>query len=171
LDALRRLESKGAVTGTGPYRVWVPGRSGGELDRWLVGYTDVVRPKLRRAVWRVPEESSDAREEKLRRILADRVLWRWGGVTAAWRLTRHYRSNRTVIHVENPPADLRKGLRALPDEDGQLLLLGFPGPFGVTGATPDTVHPLLAYSELLADDDERAREAAQDLFENYVHLP
>lgn len=31
-----------------------------------------------------------------------------------------------------------------------------------------TVHPLLAYSELLMDEDERAREAAADLFDAVI---
>ena len=38
----------------------------------------------------------------------------------------------------------------------------------MVGPTPDTAHPLLVYSELLADGSERSREAAELLAKKYA---
>lgn len=84
------------------------------------------------------------------------------------RLTKHYRGEETVLHVEDPPADLARRLRALRAQDGPLTILRAPGKIGFEGALPRTVHPLLAFTELLATGKERAREAAQEIRERYL---
>jgi hypothetical protein len=75
-----------------------------------------------------------------------------------------------VLHIEVPPADLAKRLRALPAQDGPLTILRAAGKIGFEGILPKTVHPLLVFTELLATGKERAREAAQEIRERYLEL-
>src|SRR5262245_1723517 len=96
-----------------------------------------------------------------------RVDWRWGGGAAAQRLTRYYRGEKTVVHVAEAPLDLPKLLRAAPDRNGPLTILRVPGPVALKGATAHTVHPLLVYSELLADGSERAIDASERIAERF----
>jgi len=93
---------------------------------------------------------------------------RWGGCAAGYRLTHHYRGERMVLHLEAVTPTLRRTLRAVPDAHGPLVILGIPGPAALAGATPDTVHPLLVYAEMLAEHSDRAREAAGEVADQYL---
>lgn len=93
--------------------------------------------------------------------------FRWGGCTAGFRLTKHFRGDRTTVHVHSTPGDLRQPLRALADPAGNLVLMKA---FGAINwhAGQETVHPLLVYSEMLREGSERAREAAQEVFDEFI---
>ncbi len=171
VDMLARIDEEGWVAGKGRTRTWIPGRSRRALDRWLAGYMDLLRPRLRLGSWRTPEEDVDAREKRLAGLLGRPSTWKWGGGSAGWRLDPHRRSPVTVVHVDQVPPDLVRALRAVPDPAGHLLLLRFPGPAAHEGATSDTAHPLLVYAEMLAEGGERTEEAARRIFERQVRIP
>jgi len=170
-DMRRRLAHDGWI-GEGPSGfTWLRSRLG-LLERWLTGYADIVRPGLLHGVYRTRSaEPADVEGDILDALGSPQEgCWRWGGVTAAFRLTGHYRGLRTVIHVENPQPDLPRGIGALPDFHGNLVILRFPGPLSCDGVTPDTPHPLLVYSEATTEADERSREAAAVVLERFVAL-
>jgi hypothetical protein len=137
-------------------------------DRWLAGYAALVRPRLLVGRYRTADADPGALERRIETMLGDTIPWAWGGGAAAFRLTGHYRGAETTLHVPDPPADLAERLRALPAADGPLVLLRPPGPLALTGPAPHTAHPLLVYTELLADGGDRAREAAQRIEERYL---
>lgn len=107
-------------------------------------------------------------EAAIVRALTNRCEVRFGGTAGAFRLVGHYRGDRTLVHVANVPADLVSLLRAMPSQEGQLLLLYTPGPAALRGPVPDAAHPLLVYAELLADRDPRAVEAAKLVHDRYL---
>jgi hypothetical protein len=148
--------------------VWTPDGVRRAMDMWLAGYVTAVRPKLRVGTYRTEDADPSALEARVAPILDRTCTWRWGGGAAAHRLTKYYRGDRTVVHVANPPPNLVKHLRAVPDPAGPLIVLRSPGPAGLRGKTPDTAHPLLVYTELLADGSERARDAAKQLADRYA---
>ena len=84
------------------------------------------------------------------------------------RLTAHYHGPQTVLHVDALPADLLKVLKAIPDRNGPLEVLGLPGPLALRGMSEDTIHPLLVYAELLREQNDRAREAAYEILERWL---
>ncbi len=177
---LRRLEEDGILLRSqAATRLLGPDQL---LDRWLTGYADVLRPRLFLGAFRTQEAEPADLERRLRSELErptgedrgpregpfaaepDRVVrWAWGGATAAYRLTGHYRARQLVLHLEHLTAGLTRALRLVPAREGQLLILGVPGPLAFQGAVPHTVHPVLVYSELLASLDERAHEAAAEI--------
>ena len=167
-DMRQRLLEEGYIfKSTKGYR-WVERRRDDALNLWLRGYQATVRPSL---VWGTFRTKSNPGE------LEDRIAstfpsigigdYRWGGTTAAYRFTGHYRGPKTTVHVHSAPADLGQRLRGLPDPNGNLIVMDS---FGTINWPPDTdtVHPLLVYSEMLRDGDERAREAAEGLFEKHI---
>ena len=137
-------------------------------DRWLAGYATTVRPRLLMGRFHTNDPGPEAREERIERELGETTTWAWGGGAAAMRLTGHYHGPHTILHLEHPLPNVGKRLKAIPARDGPLIILGVPGRIAFEGAKPRTVHPLLVYTELLATGDERAREAAQEVWNRYL---
>jgi hypothetical protein len=185
---LKRLEEEGLIGQTETNTFLVKPRE--LLDRWLTGYLDVLRPKLLAGYYRAADRDPLALEQRIEQALAGPRLapdaikpheeriegggitkWAWGGATAAFRLTGHYRGEQTVLHMDHRPAGLAQGLRLLPARTGEIAIVGTPGFFAYEGAAPRTVHPLLVYAELFVGHDDRAREAAAEVRERFLrHL-
>ena len=167
-DALARLVAAGVLDRQGGTHRWVPHRQQMALEQWLGGYESILRPSLLLGSFRTPDTDPVALERRITDSLKERTTYRWGGCAAGHRLTGHFRGERTVLHVEELTAALRRALAAVPDPRGSLVLLRVPGPAALAGGTPDTVHPLLVYAEMLAAHDDRAREAAAEVAERFL---
>lgn len=141
------------------------------LERWIAGYAETLRPQLLTGRFQTPDKDPPTLERRVAALLGGDGIWAWGGAAAAFRLTRYYRSDETVLHVEAAASDLPKRLTALPHQAGRLILLGVPGPLAFRGRAPRTAHPLLVYTELLLTGDDRAREAASELRERFLTFP
>ena len=137
------------------------------LDRWLVGYENLVRPRLLVGRFHTPHAPEEL-EKRLAELFGPDAEWGFGGGAAAMRLTGYYRGEDTLIHATRIPGDFRARLRALPARDGKLLLLLGPGGVALQGQAPHTVHPLLVYTELINAGDERARETAGLVREQFL---
>lgn len=168
-NVLRRLEHDRIVVRTKSKRHLV--RHDDLVERWLAGYAETLRPQLFAGRFQTPDENTPAFEERVAGLLGGDETWAWGGAAAAFRLTKHYRSDETVLHVQGASSDLPKRLKALPHRAGRLILLGVPGPLAFRGKAPHTVHPLLIYTELVLTGSDRAREAASELRERFLDLP
>ena len=136
---------------------------------WLNGYETLVRPALLSGTYRTQNTTPDDLEARITRLFSDTdgAELRWGGCAAGFRLTGHYRGESTVVHVHEVPRELPRQLRALKDPNGNLILMDAFGSINWR-TRKDTVHPLLAYSEMLHEGDERAREAAQELYDQHL---
>jgi hypothetical protein len=164
------LLDRGLAVRRGKRFAWSPPRMREALDLWIAGYVTSVRPKLLLGTYRTRDKSESARRRRIAPVLREACDWRWGGETAGYLLTRHYKGSRTVVHVLEPPADLAERLQAVRSRDGDLVLLRAPGPTSMLGAKADTAHPLLVYTEMMATDDERVREAAQEVLTSFSAL-
>lgn len=135
------------------------------MDRWLIAYQDVVRPRLFVGSFQVQERDPEALERRIEETLErEGVPWCWGGGAALHRISGFYRGEATVLHLPEPPVDLPRVLRSLPAKEGPLTVLRLPGPVAAAGLKAHTVHPLLVYTELLTQGDPRGREAAAELW-------
>lgn len=133
------------------------------LDRWIAGYMALVRPRLLIGRFRTNDPDPEMLEARIEREFGETVTWAWGGGAAAMRLTQHYRGPETVLHLDAQVPNFRKRLRAIPANDGPLIVLTVPGHVAFEGVKPKTVHPLLIYTELLVAGHERALEAAEEI--------
>ncbi|MBI5544616.1 MAG: hypothetical protein HY901_12055 [Deltaproteobacteria bacterium] len=164
-DQLQRLAEQGFLVRTreGPTLV----RTADLLDRWVGAYLDVVRPRWLVGRFHAQAADIDALEHQLEKGLAG-LTWAFGGGAAAWRMTHFHRGEQTVVHVASAPQDLTARLRALPSSEGKLVILSTPSALGFEGTEPHLAHPLLVYSEMLAAQDARTREAAEDIRRQFL---
>ncbi len=164
-DAVNRLAAQGLV-GKGAHRQVLDQRE--LMDRWLAGYVTYVRPRLFLGAYRTRHLDPPALEAAIEGAPPP-GHWALGGGAAAQRMTRYYRGPTTVLHLESgPPQRFLREIGALRADDGDLIVLGAPGPVAFEGTEPHLAHPLLVYTELYAGHDERAREAAQLLADKFL---
>ena len=138
------------------------------LERWLAGYTAIVRPQAMIGRYRTADRDPMQLERTIEDALGDRTGWAWGGGAAAMRLDRYYRGTETILHVARRDGDLPACCKALPDRNGTLTILLTPGPLALQGAVPRTVHPLLVYTELVVSNDKRAIDAAGRIRDRFL---
>jgi hypothetical protein len=143
----------------------MPGGRRVGLEQWIEEYATVLRPALVIGTYRTPDLAPPDLDARVADMLADGARVRLGGAAAAFRVAPHHRGERTVLHVDGNTAPVLHTLRAVPDRHGAVDVLGMPGPLAARGLTPDTVHPLLVYAEMLHGADDRTLEAAQRFHE------
>jgi hypothetical protein len=166
-NAISKLEAQKLIVRRRNHASWVDTRA--LLERWLVGYTEVVRPRMFLGGYRTQDPEAIRLEKQLEAHVPARVGWAFGGGAAAYRLTGHYRGEKTVVHLTDPALDLSRALRAVRTENNPtLILLRASGPLLLQGVSPRTAHPILVYTELLSSGDERAREAAGEIREQLL---
>jgi hypothetical protein len=140
------------------------------LDRWVSGYTELLRPALVLARYQ-PADPDPARLEERGAEALNRLGVRWAltGGAAAQRLTGHYRGDTTMVHIEHPVPELVQELKLAPSAEGSLTVLLAPGPLVFEAAPKPGVAPApLVYAELLHSGGERAREAAEKVRARYM---
>ena len=165
-DALRRLQGEGIIATTrSGRRVLEPKRL---MDRWLEGYASLVRPRTQVGRYRTVHADPPSLEKAVEAVFGPHEAWGLGGTAAAARVDDYYRGQHTVLHLRDWDDDLQRRLRALPADDGPLIIFRTPGAIAYRGLVPQTVHPLLVYSELLASTDPRAHKAAAELRERLL---
>jgi len=168
-NVLRRLEHDRIVVRTKSKRHLV--RREDLTERWIAGYAETLRPQLLLGRFQTQDKDPRTLEDRVAAILGPDGTWAWGGAAAAFHLTRHYRSDETVLHVEGAARELPGRLKAIPHRAGQLTLLGVPGSLAFRGRVPHTVHPLLIYTELMLTGSDRARDTASEVRERFLASP
>jgi hypothetical protein len=139
------------------------------LDRWIAAYPEIVRPRLLWGTYRTSDTDPAALEARVAKSLPSELRWAFGGGSAANQLTGHFHGNATTLHIIDPPQDLALRIRALSTaEEPTLIVFRATGPLLIAGATPRSAHPLLVYSELLALNADRAREAAGEIRDRFL---
>ena len=179
-EAIRRLEDDRIIIRTRTRAVLAHPRQ--LIDRWLVGYETVLRPRLvfGKYTSRTPDRTSldQVIENGLQRselgpgwfqdAEKKSIRWGWGGTAAAHRLTGHYRGTETIIHFSEEPQSAATALGLRQSVTGEITFLGVPSSAAFVMGTSNTVAPLLVYSELIVSKDERAREAATEIHEQFL---
>lgn len=162
----RLLEEEYIFKSKGGAVRWYPRRREDALGLWLHGYATTVRGSMVLGRYRTRDKTPKELEGRLRNLSRRTTFpnFRWGGTAAGFLLTENYRGECTVLHVEGEPEPFVKGLKAMPVRDGNLVVMSS---FGNINWEADlkTVHPLLVYSEMLREGNERSREAAQAVHE------
>jgi hypothetical protein len=167
-DIRHRLQALDILYPKGEQFGWVPRSAPKAIDLFIVGYTTTLRPQLGLGRFRTNAKNPTELEQAVAKALRKDDDALWGGGAACMRMTKYYRGERTILHVDELPRDGLATLRAIPDRNGPLEVLAFPGPLGKVGVTRDTAHPLLVYAELLMEGEERAREAASEILERWL---
>lgn len=161
---LERMRIDGTIDATRAGARWAHGQRRRLFEQWLAAYPVQIRGRLLVGSFRVPVRTPDEIERHIEKVL-NKQDWQLGGTSAAWRMLRHYRGSRVTIQIEGDPANVTKLLRAIPDPNGDLIILRELSPLAKKGDAAGLAHPLLVYSELMSSGDERAVETANLLFD------
>ncbi len=164
-DMLRRLTDEGYLTRTRHGLTWVETRREELVERFLVGYRDVLRPRLLVGRYKTPLGDPKKLEARLVEVLGDAETWRWGGAAAGYRMNGQYRGPWTVVHHAAWSAGMLAKIPAIASPDGDLVVMRSPGPVAMKGAQPHLPNSLLVVAELLAEPDERGWRVASEIRE------
>lgn len=167
-DVRARLVARGDVLVARGARRWSPTGRRRALDLLLEGWSTVMIPSLAVGRYRARERGLPELEARLARELDAVGAWRWGGGAAAQRLTKFYRGDDVTLYVADPPVDLARRLGLVSDREGPVVIHRAPCAAAFEGPAADAVHPLVAYADLLALGDERAREAAGEIHQRFL---
>jgi hypothetical protein len=169
IDLRTRLCERRILVPRGKALDWAPSGRKEALDTFVAGFVPTLEPSLAIGRFR-PFESNLARlEAQLFRELGGGASCRFGGGAACDRLTGHFRGDRTVIYVTKwPGSGFLAKARLIADPAGTVSFAHSPGPLAFESPNSQTVHPLLAYADLLSDPDERAHEGAAEVYARHL---
>ena len=137
-------------------------------DRLISGYSQILRPKLLIGRFRYEETSLDQFVARLsHQSAAQKIPYALTGGPAADAMQHFYRSAEVPVFLD---AKWQRSLRLLPDRTGPVMLFK---PFGNLVYWREfegkmVAPPWLVYAELLTGSDPRAREAAEELRQEYL---
>jgi hypothetical protein len=132
------------------------------LERWMQGYIERLKPKLRIARYR-PENPQWWQGA----VLEPGQFW--SGEVAAKKMTGDIKPGTATIVGTSLPHSfvLRHGLQLDPEGSVELIR-----PISAcawsTHDHPDCAHPLLVYADLLAIEDNRTHEVARTIYDRYL---
>jgi hypothetical protein len=165
-----RLRDEGLLVRAGrSEHVFAPGGRETCIDRFALGWADVLRGRLLAGRFRLREPEPGAVIAAVERSFhAAKVPFGFGGAHGSSRWVRHLQSAETVVHTAAFGPELVRALGAIPDRNGPLYVFRTMTARDLAADRTDTAHPLLVYAELARSAEPRAREAAGLLLEQLV---
>lgn len=131
------------------------------LQRWVIAYNDVLRPKLflKRMSLTDKTEYANWSKLKLNTISAKTV---WGGECAANKMTQNLTPANFTLYTHATWQSVGKSLKLIPDENGKVEIYRL----FYDEKEKDTVSPLLVYADLMGSGDSRNIEIAEIILNN-----
>lgn len=127
------------------------------LERWIVGYNDVLKPKIftRRMTFKNKNSKEDWKNIQLPSDCY------WGGEAAANLYDGYLSPELYTLYGGSTGTLVKAGFR--PDEDGEILVYN---KFWVSISKEKTTPVLLTYADLMGSGNSRNIEAAQRIYNN-----
>jgi len=133
------------------------------LDKWVVEYEKRLKPTLALGTFRFLD-IDDFYNWKDIPLKKGKTLW--GGEPAGDLLTNYLRPEELTLYTNEERSDLMKNYRLVPDLEGNIKV--FKQFWTEKQADTKTVHPLLAYADLINKGDRRCTETAQKIYDEYL---
>jgi hypothetical protein len=132
------------------------------LNRWIIGYHDLLRPRLfkRRMRFVKPDHYNNWKELNL--MQTDGVAY-WGGEPGANLLTGYLQPGNYTIYTDRNWQTFKE-IDLIPDEKGNVELVDV---FWDTESYQG-LPPLLVYADLMSSGSDRNLETAKMILENYL---
>lgn len=92
--------------------------------------------------------------------------YKWGGEAAASILTKNLRPETFSIYTNKKSNEIIKDLKIVPNDKGEISIYK---EFWNDGMKNNMVHPVLVYAELIASNDSRNLEIAEEIKEKYLN--
>lgn len=139
-------------------------------DRLILGYAQVLRPKLILGTFRPAEKTAESFLSRLGKEVPTGVRYSLSGGPAADLLQHFYRGPEITLFLKPSSRAIAQQLRLLPDREGPITILSAFGDlvFWERQEHHMLAPPWLIYTELLNSRDPRAHEAAQELRRKFL---
>lgn len=134
------------------------------MDKWLNGFEDTLKPKLKKAKYRFADLKMNKNWQNIK-LDTKNILW--GGEPAAAKLTEYLIPEIFTIYTNLSEKELLRQYRMIQDHEGNIEVYQQffnPEAFHYN----DLVPPLLIYADLQISGDERNIETAKMIFEEYL---
>lgn len=133
----------------------------GLLQRWVVAYNDVFRPRLliKKMSFTNKVDYANWKNMKLSSLSEKTV---WGGECAASILTQNLTPANYTIYTDATWQSAGKTLKLVPDDNGKIEILRL----FYQEEMKNTVSPLLTYADLMGSGDSRNIETAEIILNN-----
>jgi len=126
------------------------------LDRWIVEYATVLRPKLLKERF--------ALKGNWETLAFDTTKTVWGGEPAADLLTNYLRPEKFLIYTQENRMELIKNYKLMPDKNGAVEVLDMFW----KNDEGKTAPPLLVYADLILGGGKRNKETAEKIYHEYI---
>jgi len=134
------------------------------LQRWIVAYNEVLRPRLLKKRMRFANNSIKETWKTMFNTEESQESYFWGGEPAAALKTNYLRPYNFTIYTDTNWKSFIKNYGLIPDDSGEIEILQlFWKPDAISGIT---VSSLLIYTDLINSGDERNIETAKMIFNN-----
>jgi hypothetical protein len=132
------------------------------LDRWCRDYMEKLRPKLALGKFKGPENWWEINNLKMNNA-------QWGGEAAATLLTNYLKPQQIIVYLDQDKLrDFVVENRLARNAAGETELLARFWTLAENTTGGNTVHPILAYADLLATGNQRNIETAGIIYERYI---
>jgi hypothetical protein len=135
------------------------------LDRWVIAYSDVLKPRLLRKKMRFINREEKNNWDKIPiQNIEDVCLW--GGEPAGAIITRNLLPDEFLVYTNGNWQDLIQNFGLVPDENGDVEINQIFWNEKDQFREQATVPPLLVYADLITSGYERNIETAKLILEN-----
>ena len=126
------------------------------LERWMVDYETILRPKLRKDKYSLKGQWQDLKFNKEFTV--------WGGEPAADILTNYLRPEKFLIFTKETRIELIKNYHLMPDKNGMIEVFEMFW----KNENGKTVSPILIYADLILEGGKRNKETAEKIYHEYI---
>jgi hypothetical protein len=133
------------------------------LNRWIVAYQDVLRPRLLKRKMRFADKAKYINWKKLLQNQTDNAIL-WSGEPAAALITNYLTIYTTISWQE-----CAKLFEMIPDENGDIEILTVFWKLETDKTNIPTVPAVLIYTDLINSGIDRNLETAKIIFDNELH--
>jgi hypothetical protein len=131
------------------------------LDRWVTGYGETLKPKLKVGQYRFLKNNKHWTEQQL--VTGDA----WGGEAGANLITNYIEPEIKTLYTKLSKMELMKKMMLVPDSKGDIEIIQHFWE-ETDNLERGYAPPILIYADLILSQDPRNIEVAELIFDNYL---
>src|ERR1035437_1667708 len=136
------------------------------LDRWIVAYQDVLRPRLFKRKMRFVDKSKYSNWKSIQLNETEEKNTLWGGEPAAALITNYLNPSFYTLYTTKSWQECAKSFELVPDENGDVEIIQKFWKFPCSIEKSHIVPHALIYADLINSANDRNVETAKIVFDN-----
>lgn len=133
------------------------------LDKWAFAYQRNLKSTLEIGRFRFLHVEDFVNWEQINLLDSESY---WGGEAAGNKLTHYLNPQELTIYTNESRGELMKRYKIVPDLNGNICVVKT---FWKQLQPNDIVSPILAYTDLINQNDRRCADTARKIYEKYLH--